>query len=50
MPPSMDLDLILNLDKISEALSDRLPDLHMVKTSLTKLSFCINSKSDSWFK
>jgi len=50
MPPSIDLDLILNLDKILEAFSERLPDLHIVKTSLFKLSFLINFKSDSWSK
>ena len=50
MPPSIDLDLILNVDKILEAFSERFPDLHIVKTSLFKLSFWINFKSDSWFK
>ena len=50
MPPSIDLDWILNLDKILEAFWDRFPDLHIVKTSLLKLSFWINFKSDSWFK
>ena len=50
MPPSIDLDLILNLDKILEALSERFPDLHIVKTSLFKLSFWMYFKSDSWFK
>ena len=39
MPPSIDLDFILNLDKIFEASSERLPDLHIVKTYLIKLSF-----------
>jgi len=39
MPPSIDLDLILNVDKILEAFSERFPDLHIVKTSLFKLSF-----------
>ena len=32
-------NLILNLDKISDAFSERFPDLHIVKTSLIKLSF-----------
>ena len=50
MPPSIDLDWILNLDKILDASSERFPDLHIVKTSLLKLSFWINFKSDSWFK
>ena len=50
MPPSIDFDWILNWDKILEAFSERLPDLHIVKTSLLKLSFWINSKSDYWFK
>ena len=50
MPPSIDLDWILNLDNILEAFSERFPDLHIVKTSLFKLSFWINFKSDSWFK
>jgi len=39
MPPSIDLELILNLDKILDAFSERFPDLHIVKTSLFKLSF-----------
>ena len=50
MPPLIDLDLMLNLDKILEAFSERFPDLHIVKTSLFKLSFWINFKSDSWSK
>ena len=50
MPPLIDLDWILNLDKILEAFSERFPDLHIVKTSLFKLSFWINFKSDSWSK
>ena len=50
MPPSIDLDWILNLDKILEAFSERFPDLQIVKTSLFKLSFWINFKSDSCFK
>ena len=50
MPPSIDLDWILNLDKILEAFSERFPDLHIVKTSLFKLSFWINFKSDSLFR
>ena len=50
MPPSIDFDWILNLDNIIDAFSDLLPDLHIVKISLIKLSFCINSKSDAWFK
>ena len=49
MPPSIDFDWILNLDNIIDALSDLLPDLQIVKISLIKLSFCINSKSDDWF-
>ena len=50
MPPSIDLDWILNWDKIFDAFSERFPDLHIVKTSLLKLSFWINFKSDSWSK
>ena len=50
MPPLIDLDWILNLDKILVAFSERFPDLHIVKTSLFKLSFWINFKSDSCFK
>ena len=50
MPPSIDFDWILNLDNILDAFSERFPDLHIVKTSLFKLSFWINVKSDSWCK
>ena len=50
MPPSIDFDWILNLDKILDAFSERFPDLHIIKTSLLKLSYLINFRSDSWFK
>ena len=50
MPPSIDLDWILNLDKILDASIERFPDLHIVKTSLLKLSCWINFKSEFWSK
>ena len=46
IPPSIDLEGILNLIKISEAFMDRFPTWHSVKTSLFKLSCFINSKCD----
>ena len=50
MPPSIDIDWILSLANILDAFSERLPDLHIVKIFLLKLSFWINSKSDNWLK
>ena len=50
MPPSIDIDWILNSANIVDAFSERLPDWHIVKISLIKLSFWINSKSEFWLK
>ena len=48
IPPSIDFDGILNFIKIFEAFSDRFPNWHNVKTSLSKLSCLINSRFDFW--